>query len=215
VALAGDGPQQSCFVLDKSYPGDLFSWSEAWIGNNLGPPSSPPARDASGPSISGLQVTGDTGAANVQNAFVFYDRDDNILMRDVEVDDLNGQCPSVGRSRAEPQTYIRESAFYDVKCFNIGTAALPTVDLNSTTTAGSDATNNLDFYKLAVFAAKGTGVAIRHPIAFSATRGIRFFGLRIEHVGGDGPVDRRSGRCRSGGADRGRRGGFIGKGRGG
>jgi hypothetical protein len=107
-------------------------------------------------------------------------------MRDIEIDDLNGQCLSIGRTRAVPQAYLRESAFYNLKCFKAGTTTLPAIDLSSTTTAGSDATNELDFYKLAVFDTKGTGVAVRNPNPFSATRGIRFFGLRIEKLGGDG-----------------------------
>jgi hypothetical protein len=185
-ALIGDGPHQSIFVLDKSYAGDLFSWSETWLAETLSPTAYPAARDASGATISGLQITGDTTAPAVQNAFTFYDRNDNVLMRDIEIDDLGGQCLSTGRTRTVPLAYLRESAFFNLKCFKAGTTTLPAIELSSTTAAGSDATNELDFYKLAVFAAKGTGVAIRNPNPFSATRGIRFFGLRIEQLGGDG-----------------------------
>jgi hypothetical protein len=107
-------------------------------------------------------------------------------MRDIEVTYLNGQCLSIGRTRVVTQGYMRESAFYNFKCFYSGTATTPAVEIGSTTTEGSDATNELDFYKLAVLTAMSTGVAIRNQYPFSATRRIRFFGLRIEHVGGDG-----------------------------
>jgi hypothetical protein len=185
-ALVGDGPHESYFVLDPSYAGDLFSWSEAWSARNIGPPSYDVARDADGASVIGLQVTGATNAPHVQNAFVFYDREDHVLMRDIEVEYLNGRCLSIGRARSVPQSYVRESAFYNIKCFSTGTAVLPAVEISSTTMPGSDATNELDFYKLAVVDARGTGVVIRNPRRASATRRLRFFGLRIEATGADG-----------------------------
>jgi hypothetical protein len=183
--IIGDGPHASYIILDRSYSGDLFSWSEAWMANNLGPPSYDVTRDATGPTIVGLQITGSTDAPRQQNAFVFYDRNDHVLMRDIEVDYLNGQCLSVGRAKESQIAYMRESSFFNLKCWNTGTASAAAVDITSTTRPGSDATNELDFFKLAVFASKGAAVAIRNPNGFSATRRIRFFGLRAEVSGRD------------------------------
>ena len=187
-ALIGDGPHASYFVLDPSYDGDLFSWSEAWAANHFGPHSYVAAQDANGPTVTGIQITGSTDAPHVQNAFVFYDRNDDVLLRDVQIDYLNGQCISVGRKKTVPVAYMRESAFYNVKCFIAGTKDLPAVELSSASQKGSDATNEIDFYKLHIFDTPGTALAIRNPNPFSATRRLRFFGLRLENIGGDGLV---------------------------
>jgi hypothetical protein len=158
------------------------------MANNLKPPAYDPATDMSGPTVVGLQVTGSTAAPTQQNAFVFYDRDDNVLMRDVEVDFLNGQCLSMGKTLRGAVAYVRESAFFNLKCFNTGTPTSPAVQIGSSSADGSDATNELDFYKLAVFAAKGVGVVIGNSNNASATRRVRMFGLRVESTGGDGVV---------------------------
>jgi hypothetical protein len=186
--ILGEGPHASYVVLAPDYSGDLFSWSEAWTAQNYGPHSNDALHDRSGPTIQGLQIDGSIDAPRRQNAFVFYDRNDHVLMRDVEVYFLNGECLSIGRSRSSPLGYVRESSFFNVKCFSTGTRDAPAVDISSTSGPGSDATNQLDFYKLAVFDAKGDGVVVRNPNPASATRRIRFFGLRVERTGQDGFV---------------------------
>ena len=100
---------------------------------------------------------------------------------------MNGPCLSIGHLRRMPQAYMREASFYNVKCWNSGSRSEPAVEIVSTTAENSDATNELDFYKLAAtFAARNVGLAIRNPNPFSATRKLRFFGLRVEQSGGDG-----------------------------
>ena len=186
--ILGDGPHTSYIVLDASYRGDLFSWSEAWIGSShdVTASSYDPMSDARGPTITGLQITGSTTAPNEQNALTFYDRNDDVLVRDVEVDYLNGQCLSMGNTKnATRKRMCASSAFYNLKCWNTGTTQKPAVQISSTTTPGSDATNELDFYKLAVFSAASAGVTLSNPNPTSATRRIRFFGLRVDHTGTD------------------------------
>ena len=183
--IAGDGPHASYLILDKDYQGDLFSWSEAWSANNGSRPKIDVWRDRSGPTVSGIEVTGSTDAPFQQNAFAFYDRNDSVLLRDIEVNDLNGQCLRIGRAKYLPEAYLRESAFFNIKCFNAGAENEAAIEIGSSTEQNSDATNELDLYKVAVFSARGAGLSIRNPKGFSATRFIRFFGLRIEASGGD------------------------------
>ena len=109
-------------------------------------------------------------------------------MRDIEVDFINGQCLSIGRKLHAPQAYMRKSSFFDIRCRNTGTTTAPAVEIGSVTTAGSDATNELDFYKLAIILPKSTGLVIGNANPYSATRRARFFGLRVEQTGGDGVV---------------------------
>jgi hypothetical protein len=185
AAIIGDGPHQSHFVLSNDFAGDLFSWSEAWTGTNFGPPTYDVRRDKTGAEIIGRQITGTKDARNKQNALVFYDRNDHVLIRDVEVDYLNGACLVIGRRKAIEVAYMRESAFYNLKCYETGTPTQAAVEITSSTGNNSDATNELDFFKLAIFGSSSSGLEVRNPNAASATRKIRFFGLRIEKTGSD------------------------------
>jgi hypothetical protein len=185
-AIVGDGPHQSYIKLDKSYGGDLFSWSEAWIGNNFGPSSYDIFKDASGPTIVGIQITGTIDSKSPQNGIAFYDRNDHVLVRDVEISYLAGRCLSFGQVRYAVVAFTRESSFFNVKCWKTGARTSSAVEISSVTAEHSDATNELDFYKLAVLGSGGSGIAVRNPNKFSATRRLRFFGIRIENVDGDG-----------------------------
>ncbi len=182
--IKGDGPHASYIILDESYRGALFSWSEAWTGNNFGA-SYDPTKDASGPTVTGLQIIGSLQAKADQNAFVFYDRADHVLMRDIEVINMKGSCLSIGQPKFMPVAYMREAMFENIKCWGTGTSSLPAISISSVSRPNSDATNEIDLYKLAVFNSASDGVAISNPNKFSATRSIRFFGLRIEKCAGD------------------------------
>ena len=185
VSIRGEGALASVIILGRDFSGDLFSWSEGWAANHYGATTLDVEHDTSGASVVGLRIVGARDAVGRQAAFTFYDRNDFVLMRDVEMDYINGPCISIGHTLRMPQAYMRESAFYNVKCWSSGSDVEPAVEISSTTTDGSDATNELDFYKLAIFAAKNVGLAIRNPNPHSATRKLRFFGLRVEHSGGD------------------------------
>jgi len=182
--IRGDGPHASYIMLDDSYRGTLFSWSEAWTGRNYGADYDP-MKDASGPTITGLQIVGSPKAGANQNAIVFYDRADHVLMRDIEVINLKGLCLGLGERKFMPVAYVRESFFENIKCWSTGTPNLPAVDISSFTAPNSDGSNELDFYKLAIFDSASEGLVIRNPNDFSATRRARFFGLRLEKCGGD------------------------------
>ena len=186
ISISGDGPAASVIKLDLDFSGPLFSFAEAWGANHYGPKSLDIAHDASGPVVAGLKIVGSLAAKERQAGIEFFDRNDFVLLRDIEIDYVNGPCLSIGHLRRMPQAYMREASFYNVKCWNSGSRSEPAVEIVSTTAENSDATNELDFYKLAIFAARNVGLAIRNPNPFSATRKLRFFGLRVEQSGGDG-----------------------------
>ena len=185
VWISGSGPAASVILLGRNFVGDLFAWSEAWAANHYGDVTLDVAGDSDGPSVSGLRIVGSRDSPGRQAALSFYDRNDFVTIRDLELDYLNGPCLSIGKTLRGVQGYMRESTFVNVKCWNSGSATDPAVEIGSTTADGSDATNELDIYKLAIFAAKHVGLSIRNPNIFGATRGIRFFGLRVEQSGGD------------------------------
>ncbi len=186
ATIQGEGPHATTLKLDADFDGDLFAWDEAWIAGTENGPAIDLARDATGPTLTGLRITGLRAAAHVQNAIVFYDRNDHVLLRDIEIDDLHGDCLRIGAPRHMPEAYMRESTFINLKCFSTGLPGSATVTIGSLARPGSDATNELDIYKLAVFDALGQGVAIRNPATGSATRGVRFYGIRVEKTGAEG-----------------------------
>jgi hypothetical protein len=189
-SFIGDGPHSSYIVLSSSFSGDLFAWDESWVGRGgWGTYSLSASSDQSGPSVKGISVLGTAGSGPTQNAFAFYDRNDFVVMRDVEVYYLNGSAISIGKTKTTTQAYMRESEFSNVKVWNSGQANVPAVLISSTTTSGSDATNELKFYSLNIFSSAGPGLVISNPNAYSATRLIEFYGLRVEDSQGGDNVD--------------------------
>ncbi len=183
-SLIGDGPHKTYLKLGASYAGDLFSWSEAWALNAYNGTSLSPNSDQAGPTIEGLSVLGVRGSSAQQNAFVFYDRDDFITMRDVHVYFLNGRGLYMGIDKNVPgHAYVRESKFTGLLFWQCGNASVPAVEINSIGPAGEDATNELSFYGLDVIGPTGRGLVIRNSNASISVRLIRFFGLRAEGGG--------------------------------
>ena len=138
IGLRGDGPYRTYLKLDPAFEGDLFQWSETWISHMSGMDSTMDiAEQKLGASVEGLTVVGDTKAPRQQNAFVFYDRNDNVLFRDVAVHYLNGRCLYAGAPRDADAGYLRESQFFNVQCRNAGNTSSPAVEITST--GGGDA----------------------------------------------------------------------------
>lgn len=186
-AVIGDGPNKSVIWLDSGYAGDTFSWSGAsstvdFPGNTVTPSS-----NLNTPLVEGITIIGNTGAASQQNALMFYDLDDAVTVQDVEIYSMPGYGISMGLTKNASIAYVRESFFKNVKCWNCGKGSIvAAIYIGSTTSGSSDATNEISFYKLDVFRSAGPGVVISNHNNVSATRGIKFFGLRVEDTGGDG-----------------------------
>lgn len=186
--IQGSGTSESIFKLDDTFVGHLFAWSEAWVAGFYDNNSVNAVNDTSGPAVTGVKIVGSLKTKNSQSAIVFYDRNDFVTLRDLEISYINGPCLSIGKVLRRPQGYLRESTFFNIRCWKSGSDNQPAIDIGSTSQVGSDATNELDFYKLAVFDARRVGVSIGNANPFNATRKIRFFGLRVEKTGGDAVV---------------------------
>jgi hypothetical protein len=184
-SLIGDGPHKTYVALGPNYAGDVFSWSDAWMYNSYLSTSLSTILDQAGAQIQGLSIVGSRAYTNQQNAFVFYDRDDMISMRDVQVFFLNGRGLYLGVVKNVPgHAYVRESRFSSLLFWQCGTASLPAVEINSVGPAGDDATNELSFYGTDVIQPIGRGLVIRNSNASVPIRLLRFYGLRVE---GSGP----------------------------
>jgi hypothetical protein len=185
ISIYGDGEHSTYLQVSQSYVGtDVFSFSEVWIKSAYINPLLSSA-DPAGINLRGFTIIGDSAAASQQNAFSFYDRDDFVVMKDIEVFLMNGRCLWFGATKNQSQAYLRESRIDHVRCSHTGTSTAPAVEISSTSASGSDATNTNTFSGLNIINSISSGLVIRNPNNFSATRVMDFFGLRVEISGAD------------------------------
>src|SRR5262249_31775780 len=65
--IEGEGPHATFIVLDASFRGDLFAWSEAWMGSNGTSSAYDVFKDDSGPTVIGIHISGAASTTNDQN----------------------------------------------------------------------------------------------------------------------------------------------------
>lgn len=165
--VIGDGSSLSIINLDPTFAGDLFSWSEAWVVTTPGP------------RVVGLRIVGDKNAKPLQNAFVFYDRNDELYMDDIDVFDLHGRVLYSGVTKNAPNAYMRESHFRSLRFFGDGAPAVPVVEFNSRGIGQTDATNEIRMSQVDVYGSHGPSFVIRNE-GTGVVRDITIDALRIE-----------------------------------
>jgi hypothetical protein len=165
--ITGEGPTQSIFKLDPAFAGDLFAWSEAWA------PTTP------GPTVVGLAIRGDPAATPLQNALVFYDRNDRVFIDNVEVDGLHGRALYSGVRKHMPEAYMRESRMRSLRFFNDGAPGVPVVEFCSEGSGHGEATNEIELSQIDVFGPRGPGLVIRNN-GSGSMRDITIESIRIE-----------------------------------
>ena len=187
--IEGDGPAKSFISVGTGYAGDVFSWSEAWMSSNYPQQtgSTLATVQKANALVSGVAITGNMAASSQQNALVFYDRNDFVLVRDVNISTLPGRALYSGVSKyVTGQAYMRESVFDNVRIFNAGAAGVPAVEFN--TVAGSgDSTNEIDITNMNIFAPNGPGFVVRGG-AGTQLRNFVVHGLRIEGANAPSPA---------------------------
>jgi hypothetical protein len=166
--VTGDGSSQTFIDIDPAFSGDLFTWSEAWVVTTPGP------------RIVGLTVQGSEAATAIQNAFVFFDRNDDVFMEDVAVNHLHGRALYSGVTKHKRQAYMRDSHLISLHFFNDGAPEVPVVEFSSEgLDAKADATNEIRMALVDIYGAVGPSFVIRNNGAGSV-RDIILNGLRIE-----------------------------------
>jgi len=165
--VVGDGPSQSVLSIDPQFKGDLFAWSEAWF------PKMP------GPTVTGLKIRGNRTARNLQNALVFYDRNDQVYLENIDILDLHGRALYSGVTQTVTQAYMRESHMRSLRFFGDGAPDVPVVEFNSQGTGDTDATNEIRMSQVDIFGSFGPSFVIRNN-GSGAVRNIAVDGLRIE-----------------------------------
>src|SRR5262249_12814977 len=131
-----------------------------------------------GPIIEGISITGNRSAAAQQNAFVFYDRVDELYVNDIQVNYLNGRCFYVGVLKNASQAYMRESHLQNIRFFDCGSSTAPVIELGSLGTG--DSTNTNIIYGLDIFAPRGIGLVLRGDRAGTAVSGLTITSSRFE-----------------------------------
>jgi hypothetical protein len=165
--VVGDGSSQSILSIDAAFAGDLFSWSEAWVVTTPGP------------RVVGLKIVGDKIAPKLQNAFVFYDRNDEVYMDDIEVLKLHGRVLYSGITKNAPNAYMRESHLRSLRFFEDGAPGVPVVEFSSQGSGKTDATNEIRISQIDIYGSRGPGFVIRNESA-GGVRNITVDALRIE-----------------------------------
>jgi Pectate lyase superfamily protein len=183
ISVFGDGRERSVIRVDSAFSGDVFSWSEVWAANNYGADTiSPLTAQKAGVEIRGIRIAGSQTSANVQNAFVFYDRADQIFMQDVDVFDLNGRALYSGVSRTKPAAYMRESHFNSLRFVRCGSAEAAVVDFDSQ--GNGPGTNEISVDGLDIIAPTSIGLILHSNGTGLAL--MRFVRLHVDGQGGGG-----------------------------
>lgn len=196
IGIYGAGVFRTWIVLDPGMAGDLFSFSECWRGAgtswpNLGP-TAITATSTTGLTIRDFTVLGSrAAAAGSQNCFVFYNRNDDVRMDNVDCYYVNGRGIYVGVRDGVSQAYMRESRFTNCKVMWCGaTSTIPAVEFTSqATSAGSDGTNEIVIEGLEIYSPYGPGLWIRNEGPTSGTtRSFYISKLRVEGNSNATPV---------------------------
>ena len=132
--------------------------------------------------VRGIRIAGNRTSANVQNAFVFYDRADQIFMQDVDVFDLTGRALHSGISLREPKAFMRESHFNSLRFVRCGSADAAVVDFDAQ--GNGDSTNAISVDGLDIIAPGGVGLIVHSN--GGGPRGMNFARLRVDGQGGGG-----------------------------
>ena len=180
-AVVGDGPLKSFVVVGTSYVGDLFSWSEAWGLTNLHTGTYPTTSAWNGPTVQGVSLVANTSAGSTQNALHFYDHNDFILIKNVDMWYFNGACLSMGADlKNSTVTYARESRFDTIRMWSCGSPLIPAMTISTAGATTSESSNELSFYNVDLIASNGKSLVINNANTGSPVRDIRFYGLRVE-----------------------------------
>jgi hypothetical protein len=118
VSVLGDGHAQSVILVDTAFSGDVFSWSETGGDEGDGLGASLPPADRARVEIEGVRIVGNRTTTRLQNAFVFYDRADRVLMQNVDVFYMTGSALHSGVTQRTSQASMTRSQFYSLRFFN-------------------------------------------------------------------------------------------------
>ena len=175
--ILGGGRWNTVIKVDPAYRGDVFAWSEAWLGANGAFPFNgntaklPDQRP--GPVLRGLAVVGTRAAPALQHAIAFRDHVDLASVSEVDVWYMHGHAFYTGATLNAASAYTRESDIH-LRAFNSGAPGAAVMDI-STSGSGGDGSNEIRI-AADIYAPYDRGLWIHGPY----TRLISSDHLRIE-----------------------------------
>lgn len=186
TSLKGDGQNLTKIRTDAAFTGDLFWWDDAWLSSGYTPTLM--TNMTGGVTIRDLTVAGNHNSLLPQNAFVFYDHDDQFNIGNVEVDSFPGRAFYMGVEKNDSSAYMRESHWTNVRLFYDGAPGAPVFDIASN--SGGDTTNTNYLSGIDIYSPYWTGIDIHAPTSTGGPRGIVADYIRIEGneaggIGGD------------------------------
>lgn len=105
ITIIGNGPAVCSIVVDPALSGDVLSFSNCWYGAEAVVDTSGttvagnpiqgvkwPSTGArkSGVCLEGFRIAGDRSTSNIQNGIIFYDNNDAVVIRGVDVEFIRG-----------------------------------------------------------------------------------------------------------------------------
>jgi hypothetical protein len=190
LAIIGAGALKTWLMFDPAASGDAISVIETWMGKDaaeVGPLArivAIPAGQVSGVTLAGFTLSGSRATRNRQNGLVLYERNDNVLISDVEVRHIKGRGFCSGLSRKpQPTSLLRESRIdrLQVRACGHKESGLPAFELSSDGYRPSDdSTNNLTITDLKVIYSSGRGIVIENRNNAHDMRYITIHGAYIE-----------------------------------
>jgi hypothetical protein len=181
--VLGDGEYKSWVIMDSTYTGDLFSWSEAWGDGSTGAPNTLNVNTSfTGPTVKNIGIVGNRTAVAAQYALHFYDRTDEPVLENVSMLFVKGGCISFGTPKNVPGNgFVREGVLNNIHCASSGDTTIPAIEFHSVGAIGG---NPMNMQAINIYGPHGPGLVIRND----ATTGIsnyKIVGLRIEGTEGN------------------------------
>lgn len=164
ISIVGDGESQTSLFIDPNFSGDVFAWSDPWLGAGTGAfpfdgPTLPISANMAGPRVEGFRIVGDRTAAGQQNAFMFYDHADWLSLSHLGVYYLHGRALCLACAvKHDAVRYVRESRLDHLRFYSDGLANVPVLELGA---GGAGVANDVRGSKIDIYASYGPSFVIR------------------------------------------------------
>jgi len=184
LGIVGEGAYKTNIIIGANYIGDLFAWDEAWAGDagggHLNGTVGMVSNLKTGPKAIGFGVWGNRAAATQQNVLMFYDRSDQVLVDDVDINYVTGHCMKSGvRKLPDYPASMRESQIGHMRCFVAGGPGIAAIEF--LTEGSGDATDEIHIEEINIYANQGDGLLFRNASPTGdPMRNIYINKLRIE-----------------------------------
>lgn len=180
------GDYKSTLYLSPAGSGDVFSWTDAWFASDwpFNGTTTTVSTQKTGPTLLGVSCIGDRSAASDVTFAHLYDRNDFVHFDRVDCNTLKGQFIKTGDQKNTTQSFIRESYFGELRCYQCGDTGKAVIEFyaSGNGTGGTP----VDIDNLNIYAPYGDGVYM-HNDAAGNLRGYHYKHIRDEGLENNTP----------------------------